>query len=138
MQRTDVSGRPIEVPGKTIPGIAADGKARLTELPEDRTKMVEAGVAAFQRAQHELETTRKERDEAKLEVTRLKVALEAMDAQQNQLESRIQTAMIQRDEAVAVRAALEHFFVSIQAQFRVFNLPAAPLIAPVLDPDATA
>ncbi len=98
------------------------------ELPEDRAKTVEAGLALFQQVQAERDALREELRETREIVTRQQVEIDSLHNLHNMLESHIQSYMLQRDEAVAQRAAYETLFATVQAQLRVFNLPATPLV----------
>lgn len=103
------------------------------ELPEDRQKAVEQGLALFQQVSAERDLLRNELREAHETITRQRVEIESLHQLHNMLESHIQAYMIQRDEAVAHRAAYEGLFATIMAQLRVFNLPTVPLIKDIAD-----
>jgi hypothetical protein len=97
-------------------------------LPASRQAAVEQGLQYFNE-------TAAERDALRIEVARLnsdvathKVAAEALSAQIADMESRVQTATMMRDQAVGERAVYEALFISVQAQLRAFKIPAAPLI----------
>lgn len=71
-----------------------------------------------------------ERDAAQLrtDIAGHLVELEALRSRLADMESRVATAMLVRDQAVADRAVYETLFISIQAQLRAFQVPAAPLV----------
>jgi len=76
-----------------------------------------------------------ERDEAatealrlKAEATGLKVTIDALEAQLADAQSKTQTAMLVRDEAVARRAELEALLKTIQAALRAFHISHEPLV----------
>lgn len=98
------------------------------DLPADRIKQVEAGLTLFQQIQAERDALRDELREANEIITRQRVEIESLNQLHNMLESHIQTYMVQRDDAVAQRAAYETLFATVQAQLRVFNLPSTPLV----------
>lgn len=104
-----------------------------TELPEDRMKTVEAGLTMFQQVSAERDRLREELREAHEAITRARVEIDSLHQLHNMLESHIQSYMLQRDEAVAQRAAYETLFATIQAQLRIFNLPNVPLVKEVAD-----
>jgi len=103
------------------------------QLPEDRMKTVEAGLTYVQQVGAERDRLREELRETRDLVTRQQVEIDSLHQLQAMLESHMQTYMIQRDEAVAHRAAYETLFATVQAQLRVFNLPAQPLVKEVLN-----
>lgn len=97
-------------------------------LPESRQAAVQQGLHFFQE-------TAAERDQLATEVQRLradiaghKVAIEAMEVQLLDAQSRVSSATIIRDQANADRAKWESLFISMYAQMRAFNVPAAPLV----------
>jgi len=69
-------------------------------------------------------------DNAKLraDIVLYKVEIEARHSELNELRSNEQTAMLMRDKAIGERAKWEALFISIQAQMRAFEVPAAPLV----------
>lgn len=99
-----------------------------TELPEDRKAAVQYGLEQFQVIASERDVLQRENFALKSDVAGLKVALEAQTAQMSEMESRVSSAMLTRDQALAERIKYEALFVSVQAQLRAFNVPAAPLI----------
>jgi len=102
-----------------------------SQLPEDRMKTVQAGLTFVQQIQAERDRLREELRVTREMVTRQQVEIDSLHQLQAMLESHMQTYMIQRDEAVAHRAAYETLFATVQAQLRVFNLPAQPLVKEV-------
>lgn len=106
-----------------------NGKA---ELQEDRRAAVEAGLVHYQMVAEERDRLTKELAASKNEVAALKVAVEAQSAQMNEMESRVSSMQIVRDQAVAERAKYETLFASFQAMLRTFAVPAAPLIVGIV------
>jgi len=98
------------------------------ELPE----RYEAYANTFVRQQMAVAAERDQlaADNAKLraDIVLYKVEIEARHSELNELRSNEQTAMLMRDKAIAERAKWEALFISIQAQMRVFEVPAAPLV----------
>lgn len=64
------------------------------------------------------------------------VELEALRSRLADMESRVATATLVRDQAVADRAVYETLFISVQAQLRAFKIPAAPLVRESEQPPA--
>jgi FtsZ-binding cell division protein ZapB len=95
----------------------------VNELPEERVKQVEAGLALFQKAQAEVERLTVELKTAKETITRQNVELEELRRVNNILESTAKTHQIERDQAVADRVAYETLFSTIMAQLRIFKIP---------------
>jgi DNA repair exonuclease SbcCD ATPase subunit len=91
------------------------------ELPEDRQRTVEAGLALFQQVQNERDRLQEELREAKELCTRARVEIESLHQLNNMLESHIQSYMMQRDAAIARRAELEVVVKSIRAQLEAFE-----------------
>lgn len=111
----------------------ASTETEAINLPEDRVKTVEAGLALFQQVQAERDNLRSALHEANHVITQQRVEIDSLHQLHNMLESHIQSYMLQRDEAVAQRAAYETLFATIQAQLRVFHLPSTPLVKDVAD-----
>jgi hypothetical protein len=97
-------------------------------LPQDRQAAVEHGLTQYHTMAAERDALAKENSELKTQIAGLKVAFEAQSAQLTTMESRIQSATVVRDQAVADRAVWEILFISIQAQLRAFVVPATPLV----------
>lgn len=97
-------------------------------LPADRKAAVAYGLEQFQRMQHEADVAKTDRDLLRVEREADKARIEAQERTIIELESRCNTLLLQRDEAVAHRIKWETFFASILAQMRAFEVPAVPLI----------
>jgi len=95
-------------------------------LPLDRHKTVEAGLAAFQQLAADRDNLKRELLAVREELTRRDVRLEEMNRLTNLIESRINTALIQRDAAVSEAARYDGLFVAIDAIIRKV-IPASPL-----------
>lgn len=63
------------------------------------------------------------------------VELEALRSRLADMESRVATAVLVRDQAVADRAVYETLFISIAAQMRAFQIPVAPLVKAAEEPE---
>jgi hypothetical protein len=109
-------------------GPVPNGNGKEATLPEDRQAAVAYGLAQFQTICAERDASHRENIALKTENAGLKVAVEALEAHRTEMESRVQSATLVRDQAVADRAVYETLFVSIQAQMRAFAVPAAPLV----------
>jgi hypothetical protein len=98
------------------------------ELPE----RYEAYANTFVRQQMAVAAERDQlaADNAKLraDIVLYKVEIEARHSEITELRSKEQTAMLMRDKAIGERAKWEALFISIQAQMRAFEVPAAPLV----------
>ena len=98
------------------------------ELPNDRAKAVEAGLAQYHQVSHERDELRKQINDATQIISRLKVELDALHQQYNLIESRMKTFQAERDQAVAERACYETLFLSVQQLLRTFTPAAQPLV----------
>lgn len=112
-----------------------NGNGNKNDLPDDRKAAVEAGLAHYQLVAAERDALAKEIDKLLKDITSHKIMVEAQKSQMNDLESKIATANLLREEAVAQRAKYETLFMSIQAMLRTFNIPATPLIKEMNDED---
>lgn len=110
-----------------------NGNGNKNDLPDDRKAAVEAGLAHYQLVAAERDALAKEIDKLLKDITSHKIMVEAQKSQMNDLESKIATANLLREEAVAQRAKYETLFMSIQAMLRTFSIPAAPLIKEMND-----
>jgi len=97
-------------------------------LPTDRQAAVEYGLVQFQTMMAERDQMARDYAELRTKYAGLEVACEAQTAQITDMQSRVATASLVRDQAVADRAKYETLFISIQAQLRAFAIPAAPLV----------
>ena len=70
----------------------------------------------------------KEVSRLRQELAELRVMVDAHDGLQAAMESRAQSAVLARDQAIADRAKWEGLFTMINATLRAFEVPAAPLI----------
>jgi septal ring factor EnvC (AmiA/AmiB activator) len=104
------------------------------ELPGDRIKAVETGLAMYQQSQAEVDRLRNELRVANETISQMQVQLESMRQLSNMLESQIHTHQMERDVAVADRAVYETLFASLQGMLRAFNIPAAPVITTKTQP----
>lgn len=103
------------------------GKAN-GELPE----RYEAYANTFVRQQMAVAAERDQlaADNAKLkaDIVLYKVEIEARHSEIAELRSGAESAMLMRDQAIAERAKWEALFISLMAQMRAFQVPAAPLV----------
>ena len=100
----------------------------MAELPEERSKTVEAGLAVFHRAQEDLAQLRAQLEEARIQIAERDVQIHSFDQLQSMLESRVAQYQAERDQAVADRAVFEALFVSITAQLQAFKIPNGSLV----------
>lgn len=104
-------------------------------LPDDRQAAVEYGLAQYQAMAAERDSLQRDVHLLNSELAASRVSLEAYEARVNDADSRVASAMLVRDQAVADRAKYETLFVSVQAQLRAFNIPAAPLVRGIDETD---
>lgn len=102
------------------------------ELPEDRKAMAENSIAQYVKQYH---TVAAERDEVVKENTKLKVDVElanvslvGKEAVIADLESRMQSAYLERDRAVADREKYYSICRSLRAVLNEFEVDAQPFI----------
>jgi hypothetical protein len=98
------------------------------ELPDDRKAAIEYGLTQFQTIADERDRLFQEVRELRSMLAEREVALDARQAHIADMESRVNSAMMIRDQAVADRAKYETMFISIFAQLRAFDVPTAPLV----------
>jgi septal ring factor EnvC (AmiA/AmiB activator) len=106
-------------------------------LPQDRQAAVALGLTQYQTVAAERDAAVKDVAALKTDLAGFKAMYEAQTAQLVALESRVESAMLTRDQAVAERAKYETLFIAVQAQLRAFAIPAAPLIKDASDADPT-
>lgn len=107
-----------------------------TELPDDRKAAVQYGLEQFQAIGAERDALRQQNHELRSMLAEREVALDARQTHIADMESRVSSAMLIRDQAVADRAKYETMFISIYAQLRAFEVPAAPLVRETRPPQA--
>ena len=105
------------------------------ELPELRKRMVEQGLTFFQEVAQERDALQAEVARLRTDIASYKVMVEGHTAQMTEMQSRVATMTIVRDQAVADRAKYESLFVMLNAQMRAFAIPAAPLVTEAREPD---
>ena len=114
--------------------MADNGKG--VQLQEDRRAAVEAGLVHYQMVAAERDSLIKELAAVRNELAGLKVVAEAYKSQMNDIESRITSMQLIRDQAIAERAKYETLFASFQAMLRTFAIPATPFITGVDNDEA--
>jgi len=85
-------------------------------------------LAEFQHVAAERDDLARQVAAQKTEIAAHAVENEAMRSRLADMESRVASAMLVRDQAVAQRAVYETLFISFQAQMRAFAVPAEPLV----------
>lgn len=98
------------------------------DLSPARQHAVEQGLALYHQVAEERDALLKEVGKLRSDIAGYRVAIDAKDAIMADLESRIVTMQMVRDEAVAHKIKWEVFFAGLWAQMRAYQVPAAPLI----------
>jgi len=101
---------------------------RTSGLPPDRQQAVAYGIAQFQQIAHERDQLQNENMQMRERIAALEIETEGLRAQVTTAHSQVTTALLIRDQALAERIKYECLFASVQAQFRTFAVPAAPLV----------
>ena len=104
-------------------------------LPASRAAAVEQAALYYQEMAARNEELVAEVAAIKAELAGYKISLEVMTAQRNDADSKTATAMIEVDAAKAARAEYESLYISMQALFRAFKIPAAPLVRALKEVD---
>jgi hypothetical protein len=112
-----------------------NGGGSSKELPADREKTFEAGLLYHQQVAAERDALREELRSTKDMLARQETQIQSLQDLQNMFESHVQSAVAQRDRAVAERAAFEALFVAVAAQLRAFKIPCELLISEVKHED---
>ena len=105
------------------------------DLPADRKAAVEYGLSQFQAIAAERDRYAVRVHELESELAAHRVELDGRERYIAEMESRVNSAMLVRDQAVADRAKYETMFISVFAQLRAFNVPAAPLVKETRPPE---
>jgi hypothetical protein len=97
------------------------------DLPEYRLKAIEYAAVAAQKTAHELDIKTAELVEAKNEIARLKTQIDSLQGMIAMWENRVQSAVSERDHAVADKVRLETI---IQTTIKVWieHVPAAFIV----------
>jgi chromosome segregation ATPase len=111
----------------------SNGPGALQALPDSRLAAVEQGLMQFHEVAAERDALRDELAALKQTHAQDQVEIAAMRSLINTLESRAASHQSERDLAVAQRSVYEALFVGVQAQFRAFEVPAAPLVKQLTD-----
>lgn len=115
--------------GDAVPvNLIGGGPAIESTLAADRQAAVEQGLTLFQMTAGERDRLKSQVSDLNNIIAQQRVEIDALQSLVNMMESRIREYQIERDQAVAERAAYESLFVIIQAQMRAFQIPAAPLV----------
>ena len=108
-----------------------------SELPPTREAVVEQGLRIQQETAAERDMLRREVSGLRNDITGYKVAIEALQAQLAEADSRVASSTLVRDEAVGRRAELETVLRTIMSVLRTFQIQHEPLITGTND-DQTA
>lgn len=98
------------------------------ELPERNRAAVEYGLSQYQSLVAERDRLSQQVYDLTSTLAAHRVALDAHEARAADAESRVATASLIRDQAIADRCKYEALFISLYAQLRAFKIPAAPLV----------
>ena len=104
-------------------------------LPDDRKAAVAYGLEQFQVMAHSRDNAIAENHQLRADISGYKIALEAMQTQLANADSRVAELTIVRDQAVAKRAAVEAALESMLAIGRAFRIANVPLVEPEPDPE---
>ena len=97
-------------------------------LPPTREAVVEQGLRIQQETAAERDLLRREAAGLKADIGGYKVMVEALQSQVEHAESRAQSMVLERDEAVRRQAEVETVLASMLALGRAFQIKSAPLI----------
>ena len=97
-------------------------------LPPTREAVVEQGLRIQQETAAANDHLRREVSGLKSDIAGYKVAIEALQSQVEQAESRARSMVMERDEAVRRQAKLETVLGSMLALGRAFQIKSEPLI----------
>jgi hypothetical protein len=95
---------------------------------KESAKAVEAGLAMHLRVKAALDEARDVIAQQESRLTQATVEIESLRSFNTMIESRIESAIAERDLAVGQRAKYEALFSMMLATMREFNVPAVPLI----------
>jgi hypothetical protein len=103
--------------------MAEGNGAAAAPISEARQQAVEAGLAQYQRTAHERDELQHVLAQARQEIAELRVMVEAHDGLTALMESRVASAVLERDHAVAERAQYEALHTAILAMCKAFKVP---------------
>ena len=109
--------------------------AEQQELPPPREAIVEQGLRIQQETAAERDHLRREVSGLRSDIAGFKVAIEALQAQLADADSRVASMTMVRDEAVRRRAEVEAVLGSMLAIGRAFEIESQPLIRERRDED---
>jgi hypothetical protein len=99
-----------------------------TQLPESQEIAIRQGLTAHHELVAERNALAREAFDLKASVAAHKVASEAQQSLNAELESRMATVRAERDQAVADMATFRAILISIQAQLRAFAIDNEPMV----------
>ena len=109
-----------------------NGKA---QLPESQEIAIRQGLTAHHELVAERNALAREVFQLKSDVAAHKIAGEAQQSLNAELESRMATARAERDQAIADMATFRAILISIQAQLRAFSIEHEPMVRTKTDGD---
>jgi len=99
-----------------------------SDLPDNRKAAVAAGLAQYNMIAHERDELQAQVRQLTLHLEQCQVALQAKEAIITELDSRMRSALLERDQAIGDRAVYETLFISFQSLLRAFQVPNEPLV----------
>jgi hypothetical protein len=108
--------------------LRSNGQLSSVELPAAREAVIEQAQRIHQEVAHERDVLQRKLYDAEASIAGYKVATEAQASQLASMESRMQEAILKRDQEVARRAAVEAALSSMLAIGRAFQIKSEPMI----------
>jgi len=108
------------------------------ELPAPREAVVEQGLRIQQETAAERDALLRREAELMTEIAGLKAQLSVAELTASQLQSKMDSTMAIRDEAVARRAEVETVLSAMMALGRAFQVSNTPLIKEAVDEEAAS
>ena len=118
-------------------GRTAREQEEYADLPPPREAIVEQGLRIQQETAAERDMLRREVSGLRSDISGFKVAIEALQAQLADADSRVQSMTMVRDEAVRRQAEVEAVLGSMLAIGRAFEIQSQPLIRERRDEDVS-
>ena len=103
-------------------------KVNGSDLPASRQAAVEQGLALYHETAADRDALREQVRQMQSQIAAYKVALEAQSTQVADMESRVNTMMAVRDEAVARCVEVQTVLEAIMGLGRTFQIKNAPVI----------
>jgi chromosome segregation ATPase len=110
-----------------------NGNGKAMALPESRKAAVTQAAEYYQELHQQKDELEAEVARLKVELAGYKVTVEVLQAQVNDAESKLASAIATVDQHKAARLEFESLFVSCQALFRAFKVPNLPTVRELQD-----